>query len=122
MHKLLLYCLLKKIWVSFCSGASMGKRRVTYFHDADHMGTYYYGPGHPMKPHRLQMTHNLVLSYQLYRKMEVFCPHIATEDEMAQFHTPEYINFIRRITPENQHEFAKSLQRFTVGDDCPVCT
>jgi len=30
-----------------------GKRRVTYFHDADTMGSYYYGPGHPMKPHRL---------------------------------------------------------------------
>lgn len=98
----------------------MGKRRVTYFHDADTMGAYYYGPGHPMKPHRLQMTHNLILSYHLYRKMEVYGPHLATDEEMTQFHTPEYIDFIRRVTPDNQHDFAKSLQRFTVGDDCPV--
>lgn len=33
--------------------AAATKRKVTYFHDADTMGSYYYGPGHPMKPHRL---------------------------------------------------------------------
>ena len=49
----------------------MGKKKVCYFHDADMIGSYYYGPGHPMKPHRLQMTHNLILSYHLYKKMEV---------------------------------------------------
>ena len=96
------------------------KRRVSYFHDADTIGSYYYGPGHPMKPHRLQMAHNLILSYHLYRKMEVYRPHLASDEEMAQFHTPEYIDFIRRVTPDNQQDFAKQLQRFTVGDDCPV--
>ena len=29
------------------------------------------GPGHPMKPHRLSLTHNLVLNYGLYKKMQV---------------------------------------------------
>jgi hypothetical protein len=28
--------------------------------------------GHPMKPHRIRMTHNLILNYGLYRKMEVY--------------------------------------------------
>ena len=97
-----------------------GKQKVCYFHDADTMGTFYYGPGHPMKPHRLQMTHNLILSYQLYKKMEVYRPHLATEEEMTQFHAADNIDFIKRVTPDNQHEFAKQLQRFTVGDDCPV--
>ena len=97
-----------------------GKQKVCYFHDADTMGTYYYGPGHPMKPHRLQMTHNLVLAYQLYKKLEVYRPHLATTEEMTQFHAADYIDFIKRVTPDNQHEFAKQLQKFTVGDDCPV--
>ena len=26
----------------------------------------------PMKPHRLKLTHNLILAYGLYRKMECF--------------------------------------------------
>ena len=29
------------------------------------------GPNHPMKPHRLTLTHNLVFNYELHRKMEV---------------------------------------------------
>jgi len=98
----------------------MGKQKVSYFHDADTIGSYYYGPGHPMKPHRLQMTHNLILSYKLYKKMEVFRPHLATADEMMAFHSPEYIDFVRRVTPENENDFSKQRQRFTVGDDCPV--
>jgi hypothetical protein len=166
--------------------AAASKRKVTYFHDADTMGSYYYGPGHPMKPHRLvrppsracaalaapaprrcdtfsascaahpsrrgrwsrppmrcgcapgpsaapqaaiavcsssqgsglaavcsrhllrplaartvsppvcslppmpqAMTHNLILSYHLYRKMEVCRPHLATDEEMLQFHAAE---------------------------------
>ena len=36
------------------------------------MGNYYYGQGHPMKPHRIRMTHNLLLNYGLYRKMEIY--------------------------------------------------
>jgi acetoin utilization deacetylase AcuC-like enzyme len=31
-----------------------------------------YRQGHPMKPHRIRMTHNLILNYGLYRKMEVY--------------------------------------------------
>jgi histone deacetylase 1/2 len=32
----------------------------------------YFGPNHPMKPHRLCMTHHLVLSYDLHKKMEIY--------------------------------------------------
>src|SRR5690242_5842473 len=39
---------------------------------AENVASYYYGGGHPMKPHRLRMTHNLLLSYGLYKKMEVY--------------------------------------------------
>lgn len=36
------------------------------------IGNYYYGQGHPMKPHRMRMAHNLILNYGLYRKMEIY--------------------------------------------------
>ena len=42
---------------------------------AGDIGNYYYGQGHPMKPHRIRMTHNLLLNYGLYRKMEIYRPH-----------------------------------------------
>lgn len=38
----------------------------------DEIGNYYYGPGHPMKPHRVRMTHNLILNYGLYKKMYIY--------------------------------------------------
>lgn len=47
------------------------KKRVCYYYDSD-IGNYYYGQGHPMKPHRIRMTHNLLLNYGLYRKMEIY--------------------------------------------------
>lgn len=51
------------------------KNRVCYFYDSD-IGNYYYGQGHPMKPHRIRMAHNLLLNYGLYKKMEIYviCP------------------------------------------------
>ena len=32
---------------------------------------YHPGPGHPMKPHRLTLTHNLVFNYGLHKHMQV---------------------------------------------------
>ena len=43
---------------------------MAYFYDAD-VGKYYYGQGHPMKPHRVKMAHSLILHYGLYSQMEV---------------------------------------------------
>jgi len=35
-------------------------------------GHFYYGPGHPMKPHRMKLAHHLVVNYDLFRKMDIF--------------------------------------------------
>ena len=43
------------------SNNSGAKKRVAYFYHHD-VGNYYYGAGHPMKPHRLKMTHSLILT------------------------------------------------------------
>jgi hypothetical protein len=44
--------------------------QVAYFYDPE-LGSYYYGRGHPMKPHRIRMAHNLILHYGLHGDMEV---------------------------------------------------
>ncbi|XP_018400962.1 PREDICTED: histone deacetylase Rpd3-like [Cyphomyrmex costatus] len=95
------------------------KKRVCYYYDSD-IGNYYYGQGHPMKPHRIRMTHNLLLNYGLYRKMEIYRPHKATAEEMTKFHSDDYIRFLRSIRPDNMGEYNKQMQRFNVGEDCPV--
>ncbi|KAK1444001.1 histone deacetylase [Babesia gibsoni] len=97
------------------------EKRVSYFYDPD-VGSYYYGPGHPMKPQRIRMAHALVLSYDLYRHMEVFRPHKAVELELLAFHDSEYVQFLSVVSPDNYRDFAYQLKRFNVGEatDCPV--
>ncbi|EDK44844.1 histone deacetylase RPD3 [Lodderomyces elongisporus NRRL YB-4239] len=95
------------------------KKRIAYFYDAD-IGNYAYGAGHPMKPHRIRMAHSLIMNYGLYKKMEIYRAKPATKQEMCQFHTDEYIDFISRVSPDNLDLFAKESVKFNVGDDCPV--
>eukprot|EP01035_Chromulina_nebulosa_P017258 gene17258-22789_t len=103
------------------SGSGSTKRRVSYFYHSD-VGLYYYGPGHPMKPHRLRMTHQLILSYGLYRKMEVYRPKICTEKDLQRFHSEDYIDFLKKISPETMKTYSSQMQKFNVGEytDCPV--
>lgn len=37
----------------------------------EEVGNFFYGPGHPMKPHRVRMTHDLLQSYGLLNSMEL---------------------------------------------------
>ncbi|KAI8916900.1 hypothetical protein BC831DRAFT_485668 [Entophlyctis helioformis] len=96
------------------------KERIAYLH-CNEVGNFHYGDGHPMKPARLALTHNLVIGYNLHKKMQVYSPRRATDEDMAEFHSEDYIEFIKRVTPENIHNFTKFLSRFNIGvEDCPV--
>lgn len=46
--------------------------QVSYFYDAS-LGDFYYGPTHPMKPHRVRMAHDLIVRYDLYKHLQVCC-------------------------------------------------
>ena len=50
-----------------------------------------------MKPARLALTHNLVVGYQLHKKMDMYSPRMASEEEMTEFHSEDYIEFIKRL-------------------------
>lgn len=97
----------------------MSNKKVFYFYNPD-VGNFHYGPGHPMKPHRLSVIHSLVLNYGLYKKMQIYRPYRASAHDMCRFHSDEYIEFLQRVTPQNIQSFTKYLSHFNVGDDCPV--
>lgn len=99
----------------------MPKQRVSYFYSPD-VGHFYYGPNHPMKPHRLKLAHHLVLSYDLYRKMECYRPHPAHAGEMTAFHSEDYVKFLSKVSPDNLRSYNAQMQKFNVGEytDCPV--
>ena len=60
------------------------------------------------------MTHNLVVNYGLYRMMEVFRPMPVNAALMTRFHSDDYINFLRVITPDNMHEYLRGAARDVV--------
>ncbi|CAK9137559.1 unnamed protein product [Ilex paraguariensis] len=107
--------------VSLPSGPDAKKRRVTYFYEPT-IGDYYYGQGHPMKPHRIRMAHNLIVHYALHRRMEINRPFPAGPDDIRRFHSDDYVDFLASVTPDTLHDHthARHLKRFNVGEDCPV--
>ncbi|KAG8159881.1 hypothetical protein KVR01_010518 [Diaporthe batatas] len=95
------------------------KKKVAYFYDSD-IGNYAYVTGHPMKPHRIRLAHSLVMNYNVYKYLEVYRAKPAVVNEMTQFHTDEYIDFLRRVTPDNMDSYMREQTKYNVGDDCPV--
>jgi histone deacetylase 1/2 len=74
-------------------------KRVAYYYDSD-VPNKHYGPGHPMKPQRLRLTHELILSYGLFRQMDILQSRAATSEELARYHAADYVEFLERITPK----------------------
>ncbi|GAX82654.1 hypothetical protein CEUSTIGMA_g10080.t1 [Chlamydomonas eustigma] len=95
------------------------KRKVSYYYDPE-IGNYYYGHGHPMKPHRVRMAHGLIVRYGLHERMQVLKPVPLSEEIMQSFHTREYIEFLKNVTPENQDRYSKEVRNFSFVNDCPV--
>lgn len=54
-----------------------------------------------MKPWRLHLTKNLIFSYGMDGAMNCVQPRAATEEEMAAFHTEDYIEFLSKFVVPN---------------------
>jgi acetoin utilization deacetylase AcuC-like enzyme len=52
--------------------------------------------------------------------MKVFRPHRATDEEILQFHSSEYVDFLKKCRPDNMHLYTQECRRFLNGDDCPI--
>lgn len=77
----------------------MTDRIKSTFIYSDELARYSYGPHHPMRPIRLKLTHDLIQAYGLFERPEVLKlePEPASEEEVAQFHQPDYIAVLRGI-------------------------
>jgi len=53
---------------------------------------------HPMKPQRLRLTHQLLLSTGVYPQLRVLHPHSASQVEMENFHLTDYVQFIKKVS------------------------
>ena len=39
---------------------------------------------------------------------------------MSQFHAEDYVDFLSKITPDTQHEHMAQMQKYNLGEDCPI--
>jgi len=56
---------------------------------------YDFGPGHPMDPLRLELTERLIEDLDVAGHFRVVAPRLATDEELALVHDPEYIRIVR---------------------------
>jgi acetoin utilization protein AcuC len=79
-----------------------------------------HGAGHPLRPERLQRTYELLEEFGCLEapNVQVITPRLAEEDELALFHTREYIAAVRALS---QGDYSVPAARFNFGTgDNPV--
>lgn len=61
---------------------------------------YDFGPRHPLRPVRLQLTYELLKAYGVFKdpKTEVKPPRMATEEELQLVHSKEYVGLIKKFS------------------------
>jgi len=59
-----------------------------------------HGTSHPLKPIRLKLTWDLLAAYHAFDagNSEIVAPRMATDEELMSFHTPEYVNAVKRLS------------------------
>ncbi|KAG1736932.1 uncharacterized protein EDB91DRAFT_497527 [Suillus paluster] len=93
---------------------------VSYFFPKD-VGEHHYGERHPMKPHRLTLTNALVMGYGLDKQIHhIYNPRPATQAELEMYHDHDYVDFLSRVTPNNQNEMRHLIDTFNCVEDCPI--
>ncbi|KII68022.1 Histone deacetylase 1 [Thelohanellus kitauei] len=97
-----------------------GNKRISYYYD-NSVGNFYYGHGHPMKPHRIRLAHNLLMNYGVLKHLQVIKPRKATGPQMTAFHSDQYVDFLKNARPETYADEEKTKSALhNVGEDSPI--
>lgn len=75
-------------------------RRKAIFLSTPELWQHGHGPDHPLKPERLQRTHDLLQAYGALQteNASMVAPRLASEGELALFHTAEYIEAVCQLS------------------------
>jgi len=101
------------------ASAAAPRARVDYFYD-EAVGNFVYSATHPMRPHRVRLTHHLCVSYGLHQHMNIFRPKRAAAGDMTPFHSDDYVDFLQQVSPDNMGAKVDAFERFGVNEDCPI--
>lgn len=106
------------------SGVTRPKGHTVSFHCNPDMEKHHFGMTHPMKPWRLTLSKSLIYSYGMSFAMDNYISRAATYEELASFHTTDYLDFLGTVLPEPVPRDLESQNpdlKFNLGgSDCPL--
>ncbi|KOS21019.1 putative histone deacetylase HOS2 [Escovopsis weberi] len=107
------------------TGIERQKGNRVSFHCNPDMEKHHFGMTHPMKPWRLTLSKSLIYSYGMSFAMDTYISRAATYDELATFHSTDYLDFLGTVLPEPVPRDTLENQvpdlRFNLGgSDCPL--
>ncbi len=78
------------------NGIVRPKGYTVSWHANPEVEKHHFGQSHPMKPWRLTLTKQLVMAYGMHQAMDLYLARAATDEEMAEFHKEDYLEFLQR--------------------------
>lgn len=101
------------------NGIVRPKGYTVSYHLNPEIEKHHFGQSHPMKPWRLTLTKALIMSYGMHAAMDTYVSRQATQEEMEEFHTPEYLKYLQTAPvalPDDDEVKPHNLG----GSDCPI--
>ena len=83
----------REVWNN---GIKRPKGYTVSYHANPEMEQMHFGQKHPMKPWRLTLTNKIVMAYGMHEAMDVYIPRAASSQELKEFHSGDYIDFLQR--------------------------
>lgn len=106
------------------SGITRPRGYNVSFHCNPDMEKHHFGMTHPMKPWRLTLSKSLIYSYGMSFAMDNYISRAATYEELASFHSTDYLDFLGTVLPEPVPRDVESQNpdlKFNLGgSDCPL--
>jgi histone deacetylase HOS2 len=81
---------------------------------------HHFGHSHPMKPWRLTLAKGLIMSYGMHAAMDSYVPRQATKEEMEDFHSDEYLEYLQTAIPAPPDDWDPKAKFNLGGSDCPI--
>jgi histone deacetylase HOS2 len=109
---------------ALASGITRPKGYTVSFHCNPEMEKHHFGQTHPMKPWRLTLSKSLIMSYGMSFAMDNYISRAATYEELASFHSIDYLDFLGTVAPEPVPRDVDNPNpdlKFNLGgSDCPL--
>lgn len=87
---------------------------VAYIYSPDYVKVSCLLPAHPKRP---ILVHSLINAYGLFQSLKLIAPEPATDADLKRFHSLEYIDALKKETPQKEFGLYDDAQPFKGYDE-----